>query len=519
VVWAADDSQQFPSGFGSDGLLFTSDDPQMNMPSGYSVVDLDSRPFRLLREREVEIELYEPQDIAIKDFSSLGYSQAFERMFAIIEKEYAFNGIAGKQPDWQALYDQIAPRIAAAEQEQDAYAYFLALRDMSLAFQDGHVAVNGGGLDFQYNYETILSGYGFTVRELDDGSLVVVYVLPGGPADKAGMRVGAQLLEFNGEDVHSALEKVAPFQPQSTAFGRRYEQTVFLTRAPNDTHTSIAFINPGESDEQGFFQTLFAPVKAFLQSIFNKKQADNGETAITRTRLKSIDELESLWAVYGGGSNYAYGLPVEYQYDESLQIGVIRMLSNYDDLGLAVRIFERALKIFEQAGAVGLVIDMRHNSGGAPLGLAGYLYDQEIPMGQLEYYSEKSGQFEADGPREKVLPNENQYRFDKMVLLVDQFCYSACEIEAYGFSQVPGMLVMGQFPTAGVEAEIARGEFHLPEGIEFHIPTGRYTLPDGSIFLEGQGVQPDVQLPVNRESLLSGQDAVLQAAYDYILNQ
>jgi len=318
------------------------------------------------------------------------------------------------------------------------------------------------------------------------------------------------LLEFNGEDVHSALEKVAPFQPQSTIFGRRNEQTVFLTRAPIGEKTRIAFINPIEPlDQIGYFRWILEAIQYFFQSLFNGRHV----------RLTSVYELESLWAVYGGGSNYAYGLPVEYWYDESTQIGVIRMLSNLDDLGLAVRIFERALKIFEQAGAVGLVIDMRHNSGGASLGLAGYLYDQEIPMGQLEYYSEQSGQFEASGPREKVLPNENQYRFDKMVLLVDQFCYSACEIEAYGFSQVPGMLVMGQFPTAGVEAETARGEFHLPEGIEFHIPTGRYKLPDGSIFLEGEGVQPDVQLPVDRESLLSGQDAMLQAAYDYILNQ
>jgi len=86
------------------------------------------------------------------------------------------------------------------------------------------------------------------------------------------------------------------------------------------------------------------------------------------------------------------------------------------------------------------------------------------------------------------MPNSNQYRFNKMVLLVDQFCYSACEIESYGFSQVPGMVVMGQFPTAGVMAETARGKFQLPEGIEFGVPTGRFTLPDGSIFLEGKGV-------------------------------
>ena len=104
-----------------------------------------------------------------------------------------------------------------------------------------------------------------------------------------------------------------------------------------------------------------------------------------------------------------------------------------------------------------------------------------------------------------------------LLVKVDQACASACELEAYGFSQVPGMVVMGQFPTGGVEAERARGEFLLPEGMKFIVPTGRFTLPDGSIFLEGKGVQPAVKIPVDEESVLSGRDVVLEEAVDYIL--
>ena len=111
-------------------------------------------------------------------------------------------------------------------------------------------------------------------------------------------------------------------------------------------------------------------------------------------------------------------------------MGVIRINSNYDDLGLLIRIFERALRDFETYGVPGIVIDMRQNTGGALLGLAGYLHDQDILLGQLEYYSDATGKFEPEGPRDKVFPNQNQYRFDKMVLLVDQYCYSACEIES-----------------------------------------------------------------------------------------
>ena len=513
IVWAMDANQEFPSGFGDDGLLFTSDDPQMSVPAGYSIVDLDAEPFKLVRDSVVSLILYEPADIAVKDFSKLGYSEAFENMFAIASKEYAFNGIEGKQPDWDALYAEISSKITAAEQQGDAYSFYLALRDFSMAFNDGHVSVSGGDLEGYYNQNTILGGYGFAVRELDDGTVIVIFVLMDGPADKAGMQVGDEILEIDGEDVQTAIDNVSLFSPQSTDFGRRYEQTVFLTRGAIDQKMKVKFRtqeqtgNSDTSSDTGFLGNI----QSFFQSLFSS-------SSFKEVNLTSTYELDSLFAVYQGGTYDEYVLPVEYHFDTSTGIGYIRVNSNYDDLGLAVRVFGRALKSFEEAGALGIVIDMRHNYGGSPLGLAGFLYGEEIPLGLLEYYSDKTGQFEPDGPRDKVYPNEEQYSFDSMVLLVDQFCYSACEIEAYGFSQVPGMVVMGQFPSAGVEAETARGNFLMPEGIEMTIPTGRFTLPDGGIFLEGQGVQPSVSLPIDRESVLSDQDVVLQKAYEYILN-
>jgi len=77
---------------------------------------------------------------------------------------------------------------------------------------------------------------------------------------------------------------------------------------------------------------------------------------------------------------------------------------------------------------------------------------------------------------------------------------------------VPGMIVVGQYPTAGVEAEVARGQFKLPEGISLQIPTGRFVLPDGSIFLEGQGVVPDERIPITKDFVLREGDPVLSYA-------
>lgn len=485
IVWAPDDQQQFPIGFGPDGLLFTADDLVGALPAGYSVIDLDQQPFAILRDAEVRLALYEPEDAAITDLSALSYPEAFERMFAVIRKEYAFNGIQDKHPDWDELYAGLLPQVKEAEQKEDAFAFYLALRQYELAFRDGHVSLDGGSIDDAFIRSQILNGYGFAIRELDDGKSIVIYVTPGGPAAIAGIQRGAEIINFNGEPVAAAISKVEPFSPQSTDYGLRAEQALFLPRAPFGDTATVTFANPGR-------------------------------TAETAT-LTAVQEVDSFFAAYPGAALDDTALPVEYRILDA-NIGYIKINSNSDDLNLTYRIFERALNIFQQNRTAGLIVDMRLNLGGASLGLAGFLSDREIVLGQLEYFSEKSGKFEPEGPPDKVRPNRNQYRFDNMVLLIDQTCYSACEIEAYGFSQVPGMIVMGHYPTGGVEAEVARGRFDLPEGMSFQVPTGRYTLPDGSIFLEGVGVQPTVRIPITAEAALSEGDPVLEAAQQAILS-
>jgi C-terminal processing protease CtpA/Prc len=479
IVWASDANQRFPSDFGEDGLLFTDDDPVEALPAGYTVIDLDQKPFAMVRQPEVEMELYEPTDLAVKDYSDMSFSEAFDSMFAKVRVEYAFNGIEGKQPDWDALYAELAPQVEAAEKTKDGKAFFQALREFTYAFRDGHVSVSGE----RYRdtiWQPASGGYGLSIRELDNGQVIAAFVLPRGPADMAGIQAGAAIVAVNGKPVEDAIASVQPISaPHSTDFTRRFEQARFLLRAAPGSTTTVNYINPGASEQ-------------------------------TAT-LQAVDETYSYIATSQYLYYNPYAPPVEYWFLQS-GVGYVRINSNSDDLNLTIRLFERALKTFEENDAAGLIIDLRQNSGGAPLGLAGYLTTNEIALGTLEYFNDKTGKFEPRGKESLVTPNQNQYNFSKMALLVDQTCYSACEIEAYAFSQVPGMRVIGHYPTAGVEAEVARGEYKMPEGITVRVPTGRFVLPDGSIFLEGVGVQPTDRIPVNAEAVLAQNDYLLMIA-------
>ncbi len=487
IVWAPDSEQAISSGFGDDGLLFTADDPVMAVPAGYSVIDLDTEPFTLIREAAPEIELIEPDDAAIKDFSEQSYTEAFNSMFEIVSKEYAFNGIAGKAPDWDALYDRVFPKIQAAEDNNRPYDYFLAMREFAMAFSDGHVGLNGGEQESYWVQRNIYAGYGFSIRELDDGRSIVVYILEGGPAEQAGMVLGAEILTLRGIPVAEAISMTEPYSPQSTDFGLRYEQTVFVTRDGAGKSMEVSFQNPGQG--------------------------------VKTVELASEVEFDSLYATYLGGDYDEWVLPIEYDVlEEEELIGYVRVNSNSDDLNLAYRIYEKALEDFSEAEVDSLVIDLRLNFGGTPYGLANYLTKNDIPMGQLEYYNENTGQFEPEGDERVYEAMSKTYKFNTIVLLVDQFCFSACELEAYALSQVPGIIIIGEAPTAGVEGETARGNFDLPEGMSFGIPTGRFVLSDGSILLEGVGVVPDIDLPVTYESVLSEEDLVLQRAIQEILS-
>jgi C-terminal processing protease CtpA/Prc len=488
IVWAPDAEQSFPTGFGDDGLLFTADDPVESVGAGYTIIDLDTDPFTFSKTPIATMTLYEPADVALKDFSGDSYTEAFDKMFEIIRKEYAFNGVEGKQPDWDALYAELKPRVEKAEASNDANEFYLALRDFTWAFKDGHVGLDGGDYaDADFN-EATSGGYGLTIRELTDGRVLVMFLVEGAPAAEAGIELGAEITAFNGEAIQDAIGKAQSYALQSSDFAIRYQQARYLLRAKVGDSAEITFKNPNGSEQ-----------------------------TVSLTAIAERESFSRTSVYFGAPTNTLLPVDTELITQGNAQIGYIRINSNFDDLNLIIRLFERALQQFEAAEVSGIIIDMRYNGGGANLGLAGFLTDQEIPMGALSYYSEATGEFEPEGLPEKVLPNENQYRFDKMVLLVGQACYSACELEAYGFSQVPGMITVGQFPTGGVEAEVARGQFNLPEGFSLQVPTGRFTLADGSIFLEGSGVQPTLRIPVDETNIYRTDDFVLEAGVKAVL--
>ena len=245
VIWSPDDKQQFPTGFGSDDLLFTKDDPVGPIQEGYSIINLESEPFGVTRNTESNLTIYEPADLAVKDYSADSYSEAFKKMFDIISKEYAFNDILGKTPDWTTLYQKIEPMVKEAEANSDPVAFYKALQEYTFAFKDGHVGVSGGEAENQVFSEGTSSGYGMMLRVLDDGKVLATFVTENGPAAKAGVEKGSEIISINKEPIRSAIDKVLPLSgPFSTDFSLVFQQARYLMRAPAGTKTVFEIVLP-----------------------------------------------------------------------------------------------------------------------------------------------------------------------------------------------------------------------------------------------------------------------------------
>ena len=484
LVYAPDDQQQFPSDFGADEKLFTDDDPIMDLPGGWSVIDLDQSPFAIDRSETPTIDLIEPESTALDDFSGLSYTEAFDAMLEKFTNEYAFTEL--KEIDWAAKGEEFRPRFDEAEKANDPHAYALALRDFLWSIPDAHVGFDASLLNEDFIRETE-GGLGFAMRETDDGTIIANFILESGPAEQAGMKWGAEIISLDGRPAAEVVDATVPWSsPFSNPIIGRLQQLRYATRFPMDKgQVEVTFQNP------------------------------EGEPQTAALEVVPERESFSVGSFFFGQDETS--LPVEYDVLPS-GYGYLKITSFSDNDVLSIQVWERALQFFNENQIPGIIVDMRFNGGGSGWladQMAAYFFEEEIVVGNTARYSKDTGEFYMDpGDEARMIPPRPALQYHGPVaVLVGPACASACEFFSYDMTINDRAIIVGQYPSDGAGGSVE--QFLMPEGIFTQLTIGRAVDAEGNIHLEGNGVVPTVKVPVTFETLqrqANGEDIILEAA-------
>ncbi len=485
VIYAPDDDQSFPINFGEDGLLFTDDDQEMvDLPAGWTTVDLDTEPFTFDRARNQFIPLLEPEGAALIDYSELSYTEAFDSLVEELRESYAFSDI--KNLDWDALKEEYMPLFEEAEENESALDYRRALRAFLWEIPDGHV--NGGFVQSDF-VEAISGGIGMGIRDVDDGRVIVNYLLPAGPAADADILLGAEIVSIDGVTTTNYVDDaVAWSAPFSTSHVERLQKLRYATRYPANAEVLIEYINPGETDVLSKTLSTVNEFDSFSQSSF----------FTGRTGLE---------------------LPVEFDVlDEG--IGYVEITGFLDNQLLTIQLWERMIQDLNNNGIDTLVIDMRQNGGGfgflADM-MASYFFEEALITGNSEEFDKDLGEFvtKPENARHLILPPDRSLFYGgDIVVLVGPACASACEFFSYDLTLNNRAVIVGQYPSAGLGGGV--NDLRMPEGESVRYTVGRAVDADGDIHIEGIGVVPNIVVPVTEETLFTDDDVVLQTAIDYL---
>ena len=422
------------------------------------------------------------------DLSERSMSEAFRGLAGTLKTQYPFT--EHKSIDWESLYAEFAPRIAAAKSRRDSAAYYRTLREFAWRIPDAHIGIEGD--DHGLEQAEIGGSYGLSLFQLDDGRVLVRDVSRGGPAAQEGIVAGAELVGWNGMPIEQALTGATIIwseAPPATKESKRLLRVRFLSRAPAGARAAVAFRNPGR---QSVATANLSAVGAALE-----QHGDLGPAGLV---IPSVT-----------GRVLASGY------------GYIRVRNEMPNLaGFPDQQMRRAVAGLIERDVPGIIVDVRDNLGGESR-LAANMLSVFQPEQRLYQYlglpDRAGGRFRPVTSSPLMIePASTQYH-GPVAVLIDEYSHSAAEDFAQVLQDLPNGFAVGMSGTAaagGTSEAVVR----LPGGYSFAFPKAQsldrsFRIQIESDFAGNGGVLPDIRVPRNDDTaagLSAGQDVVLEHA-------
>ncbi len=296
-------------------------------------------------------------------------------------------------------------------------------------------------------------GIGITIRQHEDGSLVIESVLKGYPAEEAGLREGDVLLAIDGEDLA----------------GKTSADAASLIMQSEGESVNLRIRRMRESDAGKEEQTASEEYEELEITV------QKGELEITSvdggllSEVASEEQLQALEKAAGDSPDMLLS-----------EIGYIS-ISGFN--GTTSEQFRSLYTDLKYRGIKALIIDLRENLGGTVEGCCDTAR-QILPEGVIVYEKDRSGperSRDCDGASPIDIP---------LALLVNGHTASAAEIFAGAVQDYEiGTVIGSQTYGKGVE----QNSYALPDGSVLKLTTTNYYTPDHHDLNE-VGITPDIEI-------------------------
>jgi carboxyl-terminal processing protease len=399
-------------------------------------------------------------------------AETFDAAWTIIKNTHfdkTMNGL-----NWDAVRDELRPRAVAAKTPAELRA---VIRDMLGRLGLSHFALIPSGQETGGDGNTAsgdASGDpGIDVR-LVGRDLIVTGV---DPDVTSRVRPGWRVVEIGTTKVSELLQKVPDGDNERLRNVEAWRIAQTRLRGPAGTTVDVTF-----EDGHG------APVKVAVQR---------------RTESGSPVTVGSLPTMYVRVEREKKAIP------SAGTAGVIRFNVWMPAVDAE---FQQAMDEFRRAD--GIIIDLRGNPGGLAamlMGISGHFVTERLTLGVMKTRDNEL-RF-VSNPRLVTASGERVQPFaGPLAILVDAMSGSASECFAGGMQSIGRARVFGQ--TSMGQALPALFD-RLPNGDVLIHAYGDFVTATG-MRLEGKGVIPDEEVPLDRADLLAGRDRTMDAALAWI---
>ncbi|MCP5054757.1 MAG: hypothetical protein GY940_46765 [bacterium] len=401
--------------------------------------------------------------------------ESFEQVWTTIRDKHYDPTLGGL--DWQAVHDELLPKMKEAKKMSEARAI---LSDMVSRLDLSHFGIipkqvsEGMNTSNEGNEGGGSGGdgiCGIDIRVIGDQALVTT-IEPNSPASTAGVKAGWAIMRVGSKDILPMIERLS----------KQYENK---TLKPLMLVYSIRPLLEGKIGES-------------LKILFHDENDQPIEKKIALVKPK--------------GKKFSLGdFQFGYVWAETRtlegNIGYIAF-NAFLDIMRVMPLYNNAMK--EYMNAPGIIIDIRGNMGGLgamSMGMAGWLIKEKgLSLGTLMTRDEEL--------KFAVLPRPEVYT-GPVAILVDGLSASTSEIFAAGLRDLGRARIFGEHTTGAALPSII---VTLPNGDSFQYAVADYRSTGGEV-LEGNGIKPDQEIPLTKDTLLNGKDLVMEAAVKWIQDQ